>query len=550
MQGTLDWLWATPPDETLRALGERLAQGELPDDRVLVKESRARSVWLLPQLAGGVVLKHYRVRGRDALKARVLPGRAESEFRSMETYIRRGLPTIRPVAYADRRDGGRLMESWFLCRLVHDARTLGEAVAAAEDDAARDRLVTRALLVVAELHAEPLYHRDLHAGNVLLDRDDRLLVIDLHSVWRVPRLSARMRDANIARLLHSMRGVVNLDRAPAYLAPYAEARGESLEALLVRFRRGYRRFADDYERGRSARCMRDSTEFERLRLESLSAGGPHGRLHHLRRYTEGELRADLGEHERVASEGGSALLGEQRRNRVTAVGAHVVKHYRDGGLYSRWRAVAGLGRARGAWRAARRCDVVGIPTPTALALLECPDGTAYLVTERVGGGTSLEEWLESWQRNAPVPELRAGLARSLGHLFGVMCRSGFRHSDLSTKNILLTGAEATTTPDRRTQPSAGLPGLTLIDLDGARRVAPFDPAAQARMLGQLMDVPAGVSRTDRLRVLRGFEASAGRSIPPRVLERALELVSARVARRERLISTRRGHGPAASPHSG
>ncbi|GJM20209.1 MAG: hypothetical protein DHS20C15_01240 [Planctomycetota bacterium] len=527
---SLEWVWASPPDAALRELGSALERGDFPEPRVLVKQSRARAVWLLPEL--GLVLKRYTVRGRDAAKARWLPGRAESEYRSMEAFVQLGVPTIRPVAYADRRDGRRLTESWFLCELVPEARTLGEAVAAADDHGRRE-LGRQALDVVAKLHEHPLYHRDLHAGNVLLDVEGRLLIIDLHSVWRVPRLTVRMRHANLARLLHSLRAFLSLDDAPQLLASYAAQRDERVESVLANFRRGYRRFADDYERGRTARCLRDSTEFEGQRLVA-EPGQPGGRLHRRREYELDSMREDLARHASIVADGGDRLLGQQRRNHVTRVGERVVKHYHDGGIYSALRASLGLGRARGAWWAARRCDVIGVPTPRALALLECRDGSAFLITALAPDAVPLDAYLEQLHSDTDHTR-RQGVARSLGHLVGRLWRFGLRHSDMSTKNLLVTPAPSQPTPDRRTTPPASWPELQLIDLDGARLVEPYDASALARMLGQLMDVPASVTRSDRLRVLRGFERAAGRGLSPEVVQRAQKLLGDRLAKRARRL---------------
>jgi hypothetical protein len=62
-------------------------------------------------------------------------------------------------------------------------------------------------------------------------------------------------------------------------------------------------------------------------------------------------------------------------------------------------------------------------------------------------------------------------------------------------------------------------------------MAPFDARGLARMLGQLGDVPTRITRTERVRFLRGFALAAGRALPPEVLARALRLTESRVRRR-------------------
>ncbi|MCB9899141.1 MAG: hypothetical protein H6825_14145, partial [Planctomycetes bacterium] len=384
--GRVDWVWATPPAAALRTLGDDFAAGRLPPDEVLLKHSRARSVWSAPDSCGGLLLKHYRVRGLEPWKALVQPGRAEREYRVMEAFCRLGVPTVRPIGYAERRDGVRLREAWFLGRLVPDASSLSEAITdPARDDAARGALVEQAIDLVVALHAHPFLHRDLHAGNLLLTQEGRLLVIDLHSVWRVPRLTRAMRLANLAELVFSLREGLSLDAAGEWFGRYAVARGEPLDVVVRLGREALRRFERDYVRGRAARCLRDSSEFVGERVAE-------GRVHRRREYTLDALRADLAQHAAlfgdvphagIAQDEGArpsvgAVLGDAARAHVSRVGGcdetHVVKAYRDRGPVSALRARLGRGRARGAWKAARRLAVEGVPTPEALALLERPDG--------------------------------------------------------------------------------------------------------------------------------------------------------------------------------
>ena len=77
-------------------------------------------------------------------------------------------------------------------------------------------------------------------------------------------------------------------------------------------------------------------------------------------------------------------------------------------------------------------------------------------------------------------------------------------------------------------------GASNADLDNLRRTRAHDPDALERMLGQLGDVPAWIGREDHQEFLRGFEASAGRPVPPEVLSRAGERVLRRQERRARL----------------
>ncbi|MDG2149039.1 MAG: lipopolysaccharide kinase InaA family protein [Planctomycetota bacterium] len=521
----VDWVWAVPPSAELRSFSAALVRGELPSSSEVVKENRPRTVWRIPDVAGGLLVKHYRVQAKDALRALVTPGRAEREYRAMESLCSLDLPTVQPLGYADHRKGLRLQEAWFIARLVAQAQTLSEALGSGEGDPWS--LASQAAHVVAKLHEHRVLHRDLHAGNLLLDPEGRLLIIDLHSMWRVPRLTRAMRMGNLAHLLHSMRGWLDLDEAPRFIAEYARARGEPVDQLVPQVRRSLELFQQDYVRGRSARCMRNSSEF-------VGEAHHEGRVHRLRRYPVESLREDLEHHREATRLGGAALLGDAPRCRVSLrddeAGARVVKEYVDRSPSASWRCRLGFGKARGAWKASRRCQVVGVPTPVALALIEAPDGSAHTVTEAVHGARPLDVFADELEPHREVA-LRHAVAREVGRVVGVLSRAGLRHDDMSTKNWLLGEGSAVSTGDLRTDPPPGMPSVQLIDLDNMKCTAPHDESSLARMLGQLGDLPAGVTRTDLARFSHGFFAGAGQALPRKVVLAAQSLTRARRERR-------------------
>jgi tRNA A-37 threonylcarbamoyl transferase component Bud32 len=532
----LPWVWASPPDEALSDLCRELEAGVLPAGREVIKENRIRSVWRIPDLAGGLLLKHYRLRAGEGLKTRLLGGRAEREYRAMESLCRVGLPSARPVAFADRRESGRLVESWFLSGFVPDSAPLSAVLLerAADSQACLD-LAEQAVRLVAQMHRHPFLHRDLHAGNLLLDSAGELIVIDMHSLWHVLRLTNRQRWDTLARLVYSMRETVSLDAAPQLAAAYARERGDDPAAAVRSLSDSLGRFAADYVRGRTDRCMRSSTEFVTERL-----GGR--RVHRRREYDAEMLSADISHHQALVESGGP-LLGDARAARVSRVDAgagpaRVVKHYRRKGPLLALRSWFGRSRARGAWIQARRCEVHGVPTPRALALAEEPGGAAWVVTTELTGATSLREILSSLEGRRQLGESGA-LARALGHVVGRLSRAGLRHDDLSAKNVMVAPGVAAKIRDRRITPGDHIPDVQLIDLDGMRTGRPDDDADLTRMLAQLGDLPAWITRTDRQRFASGFSASAGRGIPCEVAVRALSAARARRERREARLDTAR-----------
>jgi len=526
------WWWARAPEADLGALARALEAGRLPPDAALLKAGDRRQVWRLPDVAGGLLVKRFAVRGAEVGRFLVAPSRARAEYRAMEAFCRLGLPTVRPLGFGERRERLLLREAWFVGRLVPDARTVGEAQlqASARGDVAAVRALARGALDVTEqMHRHPWLHRDLHVNNLLVAPGGEVLVTDLHSVRRVPRLTRAMRVASLARLFFSMRPALDLREAPALLRAYAERRAEDADALILEVVAGLDRFERDYVRGRAARCLVRSSLFTAERVHD-------GRLFRRRTYDAACLREDLLAHPRILQRRDADVLGRSPGSDVTRVtgggfggGARVLKVSTRRGLLRGARQWLGLGRARRAWVAARALEVLGLSTPEGLALLERPDGSAVLVTREVAGARGLRSLLEAPQ--PPPRALRSALALALGHVLGRLARAGLVHHDLSTKNVLVTDPPTPPSGDRRTSPPAEWPRLWLIDLDNMRPGAPFARRGLVRMLGQLGDVPAWVSRTDRRRFALGYERSAGRALPRDVAAEAAARSAARAARR-------------------
>jgi tRNA A-37 threonylcarbamoyl transferase component Bud32 len=381
--------------------------------------------------------------------------------------------------------------------------------------------------LVAKLHEHPWLHRDLHAGNILVDPSGLLLVTDLHSVWRVPRLTRRQRIGNVARLIFSMRGAIDLARAPALIRRYALSRHEDAEDLVRDVRGQLTRFEADYRRGRIARCLQTSSLFVAERV-------PEGRLFRRRGYPLTLMREDLRSHVEFLAGIGARVLGQATRGHVTLVGAspgeRVVKEYGPPAAISALRQLLGYGRARTAWVGARRLGVLDIATPEALALLERRDGTAVLVTRALADARQLRVLAPELAREAPSPR-RAAVALALGHLVGRLARAGLRHADLSAKNVFVQPGPALPARDIRDRAPEGAADLQLIDLDGLKPMPPFDHRGLVRMLEQLADLPVRPSRADLRRFASAYAATAGRELPRAVAAQALAGATARAAAR-------------------
>jgi len=128
------------------------------------------------------------------------PSRAWHSWRNAQRLCLWGVPTPRPVALLEHRFGWLRGRAWYVCDWVP-----GESLAAvlpAADAARRQVLLGRLCELLKTLARLRLSHGDLKATNLLVDRDNQLILLDLDALRRHRRPAAfeRAFARGIARL--------------------------------------------------------------------------------------------------------------------------------------------------------------------------------------------------------------------------------------------------------------------------------------------------------------------------------------------------------------
>ncbi len=128
---------------------------------------------------GPVVIKGY-VRGgllrfaRSPIHMRFGRTRCEREFGVLQKVRQLGIAAPEPLAFAWR--GGRWYRAWLFTRLIEGTRTLAD-ISRADENRARV-LAERLAPIVELLILKGVFHVDLHPGNVVVDEDDKIYLVD------------------------------------------------------------------------------------------------------------------------------------------------------------------------------------------------------------------------------------------------------------------------------------------------------------------------------------------------------------------------------------
>lgn len=172
----------------------------------LLKDNELRSVWRVSIGEQTVVAKVFRPpEGWAWLKAKLFGPPGKREFEAAQFGQAHELSVVRPVAYgrrADKKTGCRVL----LTEQIPDAQSLSAYWLDKADSSGRrtlaidNAIVTRAAAFLESLHRAGFVPADLHPENILVDRDDRYLLVDLHKARFDVPVTQVLRILNLADL--------------------------------------------------------------------------------------------------------------------------------------------------------------------------------------------------------------------------------------------------------------------------------------------------------------------------------------------------------------
>jgi len=244
---------------------EALTRGELPAGAEIVKRTRVREVLRIPLADGDAA---YLKRERKARARRPGAGVAR-EYANLERLRAAGFAAVEPLAVAERRTATH-HEALLVTRALPGAAPLSRPLRRAEPARAR-ALLAEAAVLARRLHEARLWHRDLHAGNLLL-QGELLVLVDVQKLRALPfPLPAWLRARDLVWLVSD--GRLGTAAPPQRIAEaYAQALpgGPDPERFGVRLAHAAARAMRARLSSRERRCVVASTGFRRERRGALA----------------------------------------------------------------------------------------------------------------------------------------------------------------------------------------------------------------------------------------------------------------------------------------
>ncbi|HUT89689.1 MAG TPA: lipopolysaccharide kinase InaA family protein [Thermoguttaceae bacterium] len=471
----------------------------------VVKHGSHRTVYQVELPERRFYVKQYRRdRFLDAVGHLVRPSAARRECHKAAEVARRGIPTVKPIAWMERTRGQLVRDNYLVTEAIEPACSLERYVAEelprlAPDGQARmrRRLIEGVARFVAAIHEAGIVHDDFHVGNVLVRLDTpppghspdgelpELYLIDVPGVrfsgplkWRASRASLIMFGSGWwERTSQSER----LRFWRTYLAERPSLKVSDHRTAIKQLARGSRAYCRHVARRRDKRALRTNRDYVALHA-------PHGVAHGVPDFDRAELGRLLEAPERLLDRnldrpvklGHSKLIVQAE---LPLAGGPVHVAYARYRYRNWWKALLGRfrrGRALRGWMMGHALRARGIATPRPIAVCRVrrPGCAAesYLATEWVEGAENLH--LYGWRLAdlSPAERLRraARCAESLGKLIGRMHAWQISHGDLKAGNVLVVDDDVQ--PDRPSSSNLRVPRLArptvLPALPGKPAVAP------------------------------------------------------------------------------
>jgi len=193
--------FGSPLDLTNQQLKQLIRYFNLPKDIINSALGGRTSITVArPEGIGSVVIKYYRRGGaiRYLIKKRYLKcgkTRCQIEYELIQKVRSLGINAPEPIAFAYR--GRLLYQCWLVTREIQDHQTLAQM---SRSNEAQARMVKKEFVKqISMLIKNKILHADLHPGNVIVDNQNQVYLIDFDKGSVFPRGKNELRTRYLRR---------------------------------------------------------------------------------------------------------------------------------------------------------------------------------------------------------------------------------------------------------------------------------------------------------------------------------------------------------------
>jgi tRNA A-37 threonylcarbamoyl transferase component Bud32 len=336
----------------------------------VIKESRLRwaAILTLPNKQR-TFFKRDKTKGWfESFKYVFLPSKGRKEWFIAHQLQKRNLNIPKPLGWMERIHRGFVKESYYL------SEAIGSGISLIEDSAklGNSFLILELAKAIKKIHQGGLFHKDLHAGNLLWDGES-IFLTDLHGAKIVRNLSLKQRLWNLSLLFHSLRAIWGEEDQSIFMGVYFEGEPfylQKKEEFLKRVHTWMDHLRKRQWQSRTKRCLKESTEFSLQKGKGVC-------YYHRRDFPLEALKKRVEEHLRLTLERPSGLAKYSPNVTISIIengGKKLsVKNYRPLKIWDRFKEHFRRSRGLKAWIAGNGLKARGIPSLRPLGLVEKRD---------------------------------------------------------------------------------------------------------------------------------------------------------------------------------
>lgn len=474
------------------------------------RELQYRRVSLLRLALSGfpeVYLKEYRIPLSKPFRALLRPPGFD-EWRMAQALLEKKIPTFTPIAIGAVSVCGVYRRVFLVTEAIPDCMTLKEYIdrhgpRCDHNGARAEDLIDLFAAFAVQLRKANVVHRDLHWGNILIQRlpdgGTQFYLIDLHQA----RIRNARRDqegiSNLALLSAALWGNVPSRSKLQFLKAYCRdflLKRESFLHMRDAVQEQSSRLVRRQWKKKAARCLHENKYFKKIRCGRCSGFA--------RRDCPESVLKLMDNPDRLFGLSDAQVLKDSRTTsslilKTTDAGPLFLKRYNRKGAWHVLRHLFRSSRARRVWVAAHSMIARDLPTPRPLLFLEERRlgvvTRSLFVSRAIVPAVTLCAFASDNFAGLDRREKHACI-RAFAHRLRDMHDRGVRHGDLKATNIVLKGADPVRHPE-----------IYFVDLDAVKikkSLSFKDRCRDIARLNRAVPDPGPANRSHRLLFLRAY----------------------------------------------
>ena len=398
-------------------------------------------------------LKQYTThRPMDAVKSLCAVSKARKEWNCAHLLLDKHLRTAEPVAVGEKRRFGILKDCYIISKAIPNGATvrelLGELQKSSACLSAKDSLLKNLISYVKTVHNLGVFHGELHAENIMADRDNTAVFYLLDVGRAVFRRDSpqSLRIKELSRLLYSFMDACTNEEITGCINQYAAQTAASgdREAFRSAVLKGIYRIKQRLWDSRTRKCLKNNNAFRVATHRNYA-------IHMRREWDVHTLLTLIEKHALALRKGAETVIKASHKIAITSVPVFsegmksvCIKEFKYASSLKKYLYFCCGSPARKAWLAAHGLLALNIRTPKPVALLEkntfARIDRSFIVMEDISDCLPCNKYVSERCHNSCDTAAFRRKEKFLSHLarsFKQLHDSNVYHADLKANNIMV-----------------------------------------------------------------------------------------------------------------